>query len=95
MKKAKIIVFLLMILTSIFPLGIRIINLVYFATGIGVPIKNGVVTTTTISGADGPTSIFITTGTPYIMATLIPAGVLFILWLILHILSRLKKEGKS
>ena len=84
MKKAKIIVFLLIILTSILPLA-----------GVIIPMLMGISpssasTVGIIGSADGPTAILISAegAPPRIFATFIPAGVLLILWLILHIKKR-------
>ena len=77
MKKAKIIVFIIMILASILPLAGVIVPLI-MGKGPGIV---GV-----IGCADGPTSVFIAgRWTPHIITTFIPSFVLFVVWLILHI----------
>jgi len=85
MKKAKIIVFILMLMSGLLPLiGVIVPWLMGRERGSVVGI---------IGSADGPTSIFVAGKfTPDIVTTFIPTVVLFIVWVILHIISIKKKE---
>ena len=85
MKKVKIIVFILMILSSILPLvGLTIPMLM------GIP-PSAASTVGIIGGADGPTAIYLGAGSALpVIGPFVPTILLFILWLILHIKTKRK-----
>ena len=87
MKKIKITVFILMIISAILPTAGVIIP-----KTMGNPAINESGTIGIIGWADGSTSIFVAgKWTPHIATTFIPFGVLFVLWFILHIKSKRKR----
>ena len=95
MKKARIIVFILMIFTALLPTLRRLITRAIMALGIKTPFiafKQEVSSVAVISGADGPTVIFIA---GRISPTVIAALVLFVVWLILCIKTRKKKQEEG
>ena len=91
MKKTKIIIFILMILSSMAPIA-----------GVIIPMKMGTEPSRAasigiIGGAYGPTSVFIASPRikPFLTTSFAPPIVLFIVWLILHIKTRKKKQEEG